>query len=507
MEVLYRKYRPTTFEDMVGQDVVKTVLENASKLDDPPHVYLFAGMRGTGKTTAARIFARALNCTSEGKKPCLKCESCKKFLEGSLDYVEMDAATHSSVEDARSLREIALIAPMSSRYRIFVIDEVHRLSPSAFDALLKIIEEPPHFSIFIFATTEPHKVPKTILSRVLRLDFSPVNTQLLASYLDKIASLEGYKLEKSLLLAIARRSEGSVRDSLSFLQQIFILFEKKSLSTKDIYSVLGIPDDEIISNMMNFIYKGDLSSLVNLIDSLRTSSFSPFAIVDSWIYFVLSKINTDTRPLKFIDRLIEAKSDLRYDPNPFMRFELEVYAIFSLLNRNVKINNDSDSKILEKKENIEEGIKKEDKVDINDINIKILANKITPPESFKEQKKVDLNIDQINKAYLKILEQIKNTNPLLHAKYVAAKPIKFEGNKITFGFSKKESRWHKEQFDSNKEEREMLRNMLSKELGFDVEITSEFIEKETKRDSKTKSSTLTFPDILQHFNAKEIKND
>ncbi|WP_052296033.1 DNA polymerase III subunit gamma/tau [Thermodesulfobium narugense] len=490
---MYRKYRPITFDDMIGQDVVKTVLENASKLDDPPHVYLFAGMRGTGKTTAARIFAKALNCTSEGKKPCLNCESCKKFLEGSLDYVEIDAATHSSVDDARSLREMALIAPMSSKYRIFVIDEVHRLSPSAFDALLKIIEEPPPFSIFIFATTEPHKVPKTILSRVLRLDFSPINPELLASYLDKIANLEGYKLEKNLLLAIARRSEGSVRDSLSFLQQIFMLFEKKNLSTRDIYLVLGIPDDEIISNMMQFIYKGDLDNLVNLMDSLRTSSFSPLAIVDSWIYFVLSKINTDTRPLKFIDRLIEAKGDLRYDPNPFMRFELEVYAIFSLLNSNMRVSDESDNRILEKTEDIKEVINKD---------IKLLT-----PESSIEQKRVDLSIEQINKAYLKVLEQIKSTNPLLHAKYVAAKPIKFENNKVTFGFSKKESRWHKEQFDSNKEEREMIKIMLSKELGVDVDVASEFIEKETKKDSKAKSSTLTFPDILQHFNAKEIKND
>uniref|UniRef100_A0A7C5PG59 DNA polymerase III subunit gamma/tau n=1 Tax=Thermodesulfobium narugense TaxID=184064 RepID=A0A7C5PG59_9BACT len=489
MEVLYRKYRPTTFDDMIGQDAVKTVLENASKLDDPPHVYLFAGMRGTGKTTAARIFAKALNCTSKDKKPCLNCESCKKFLESSLDYVEMDAATHSSVEDARALREMALIAPMSAKYRIFVIDEVHRLSPSAFDALLKIIEEPPPFSIFIFATTEPYKVPKTILSRVLRLDFSPVNPELLASYLEKIANLEGYKLEKNLLMAIARRAEGSVRDSLTYLQQIFMLFEKKSLSTEDIYSVLGIPDDKIISDIMRFLYEGDLNELVNLMDSLRTSSISPFAIVDSWIYFVLSRINVDTKALKFIDRLISLKNDLKYDSNPFMRLELEVYAIFSLLNSSVKINSESNLQSLS-------SVEKRDIKDIKDVDL----------NNAKEHS-ADLTIDQINKAYLKVLEQIKNTNQLLHAKYVAAKPIKFENNKVIFGFSKKESRWHKEQFDNNKEEREMIRKQLSKELGVEVQVASEFIEKETKRESKVKSSGLTFPDILQHFNAKEIKND
>ena len=528
MEVLYRKYRPVTFDDMIGQDVPKTVLENASKLSDPPHAYLFAGMRGTGKTTAARIFAKALNCTSEGKKPCLNCESCKSFAEGSLDYVEMDAATHSSVDDARSLREMALISPMASKYRIFVIDEVHRLSASAFDALLKIIEEPPPFSIFIFATTEPHKVPKTILSRVLRLDFSPVNPEILATYLDNIAKREGYKLERGLFLSIARRAEGSVRDSLSFLQQIFMLFEGKSLSTKDIYSVLGLPDEEVISNMMKFLYEGDLTRLINLMDFLRTSSLSPFAIIDSWIYFVLSRIALDQRPLAFIDRLIQVKNDLKYDPNPFMRFEMEVYAVFSILNTSKEIVvektpeiKDSPKKIHnEKKLTKTLETKAEPTVNKGPIPTEeSVANKesvtiektafIEESEVNKNNlKKADLTIEKINDAYSKVLDELKNNNQtMVHAKYIAAKPIRFEDNKVVFGFSRKESKWHKEQFDSNAKDREMVRSMLSKELGFEVQLSSEFIEKETKKEPKATSVGLTFPDLLQHFNAKEIKID
>lgn len=513
---------------MIGQEVPKTVLENASKLSDPPHAYLFAGMRGTGKTTAARIFAKALNCTSDGKKPCLNCESCKSFIEGSLDYVEMDAATHSSVDDARSLREMALISPMASKYRIFVIDEVHRLSASAFDALLKIIEEPPPFSIFIFATTEPHKVPKTILSRVLRLDFSPVSPEILATYLDNIAKLEGYKLERGLCLAIARRAEGSVRDSLSFLQQIFMLFEGKSLSTKDIYSVLGLPDEEVISNMMDFLYKGNLSRLVKLMDFLRTSSLSPFAIIDSWIYFALSRIATDQRPLAFIDRLIEVKNDLKYDPNPFMRFEMEVYAVFSILNANKEIfvektpaMKDSPKKVHSEKRFTKAVEIKTEPVTNKETAVieESAANKeiaiIERPAVVEEsaldknvEKKADLSIEQINNSYSKVLEDLKNSNQtIVHAKFIAAKPIRFENNKVVFGFSKKESKWHKEQFDSNAKDREMVRRMLSKELGVDVQLSSEFIEKETKIEPKVTSAGITFPDLLQHFNAKEIKID
>lgn len=229
---LYRKYRPQTFAELVDQNHIKITLQNQLETGKVGHAYLFTGPRGLGKTTTARLLAKALNCLNrkEGEyEPCNKCDSCKEIIEGrALDLVEIDAASHTGVDNVReNIIAAARTAPSSRKYKIFVIDEVHMLSISAFNALLKTLEEPPFYVVFILATTEVHKVPETIISRCQRFDFKRIPVNDIVKRLKYICEQEKIEVEEDVLKNIAHRSEGSIRDAESVLGQLFALGEKK----------------------------------------------------------------------------------------------------------------------------------------------------------------------------------------------------------------------------------------------------------------------------------------
>src|SRR4051812_49036895 len=220
--VLARKYRPQTFEDVTGQEHVVRTIENAIKLGRVAHAYLFAGPRGTGKTTAARLLARALNCEKgPTPHPCGVCKACTEIRDGtSTDVAEIDGASNNGVENVREIRENAKYLPQGSRFKIYIIDEVHMLSQAAFNALLKTLEEPPGHVKFIFATTEAHKLPDTILSRCQRHNFRRISTVAMLKRLQEIAALEKISISASALSLIVRQSEGGMRDALSLLDQV-----------------------------------------------------------------------------------------------------------------------------------------------------------------------------------------------------------------------------------------------------------------------------------------------
>ena len=273
-EVLARKWRPKHFDDVLGQEHVTRTLRNAIESKRVAHAYLFVGPRGIGKTTLSRIFAKALNCSATGDataEPCDKCANCTEIMAGtSLDVIEIDAASNNGVDNIRDIRDEAQFAPVNSRYKIYIVDEVHMLSAGAFNALLKTLEEPPPHVKFILATTEFDKLPATIVSRCQRFDLRRIPTSLILKNLSGICEKEGVTASEDALLAIARGAEGGMRDALSALDQI-ISFKGQNVTEADVLAVFGLVSRRQIEALTTAILKGDMAGGLKLIDELDQS--------------------------------------------------------------------------------------------------------------------------------------------------------------------------------------------------------------------------------------------
>ena len=269
---LYRKWRPLSFDDVVSQSHITTTLKNQIIANKTAHAYLFTGSRGTGKTTCARIFAKTINCLNmTDGEPCLECEICKQADNQSLtDIIEIDAASNTGVDDVRSLKESALYMPEQTRYKVFIIDEVHMLSNNAFNALLKLLEEPPEHVKFILATTEVHKIPPTILSRCQRFDFSRIKAEDIKNRLMFIASEEGFKLNEDAASLIAKLSDGGMRDALSMLDQCTAYSDEVSVET--VSSAVGISGREYVFDILNAVFDLNASKAINKVNELYSMS-------------------------------------------------------------------------------------------------------------------------------------------------------------------------------------------------------------------------------------------
>jgi DNA polymerase-3 subunit gamma/tau len=276
---LYRKYRPSVFADVIGQEHVTVPLSNALESGRTHHAYLFSGPRGCGKTSSARIMARSLNCEKgPTPNPCGECQSCKDLVAngpGSLDVIELDAATHGLVDDARDLRDKAFFAPVQSRYKIYIIDEAHQLGPGAANALLKVVEEPPAHVIFIFATTEPDKLIATIRSRTHHYPFRLVPPGTLAAHLEKVCNAEGVKVDKGVIPLVVRASGGSVRDALSVLGQLLAGAGKDGVSYEISIQLLGFTDGALLDDAIDAIAAHDGATLFKTIDRVIESGHDP----------------------------------------------------------------------------------------------------------------------------------------------------------------------------------------------------------------------------------------
>jgi DNA polymerase-3 subunit gamma/tau len=276
---LYRKYRPSTFLDVIGQEHVTTPLSNALTSGQIHHAYLFSGPRGCGKTSSARIMARSLNCEKgPTPEPCGTCQSCKDLVAngpGSLDVIELDAATHGLVDDARDLRDKAFFAPVQSRYKIYIIDEAHQLGPGAANALLKVVEEPPAHVLFIFATTEPEKLISTIRSRTHHYPFRLVPPAILSTHLEKVCESEGIKVAKGVIQLVVRASGGSVRDAQSILGQLLAGAGKDGVTYEVAVALLGYTDSALLDEAIDSIAASDSASLFNTVDRVVESGQDP----------------------------------------------------------------------------------------------------------------------------------------------------------------------------------------------------------------------------------------
>ena len=342
---LYRQYRPARFAEVIGQEHITTTLKNQVASDRPAHAYLFCGTRGTGKTTSARILARAVNCLSpEDGEPCGKCEACLITAnESASDITEIDAASNNSVNDVRDLIENAQYAPLKLRRRVFIIDEVHMLSGPAFNALLKTLEEPPEHILFILATTEPQKLPATIISRCQRFDFHRLSITDIKQTLKSVLKKAGASIEDGGLSLIARAAQGGMRDALSLADQC-LAFCGDNVTTKNVYDVLGSMEDAFLFDMSQALLASNAPEALRKLDSIMQAGrdLSVFAadlaahfralllsktcgrcedLLDCTEdemtrYLEQAKSTSEARLMLAVDRLIAAQNDMRYLPSP-----------------------------------------------------------------------------------------------------------------------------------------------------------------------------------------------
>lgn len=291
-KVFYRKYRPKNFDELIGQNNIKDVLINSIKLNKIAHSYIFTGPRGTGKTSTAKIFAKTLNCLNNNNGvSCDNCDMCNTYID-SPDIIEIDAASNNGVDEIRTLRDSVKIAPYNSKYKIYIIDEVHMLSNSAWNALLKTLEEPPAHVLFILATTEVNKIPETVMSRCQRFDFSKIPNDLMNSHLTNICKLENLEITEDALYEIVKLSNGCLRDALSFLDQI-----SKHSGLIDINLIennFGVLSKSKLSSLYEYIISGDKSNINVKIDEISNSGLTPMNFINEFVEFLLNKmINND----------------------------------------------------------------------------------------------------------------------------------------------------------------------------------------------------------------------
>lgn len=286
-QVLARKWRPKSFGELVGQDHVAQTLINALRSGRLPQALLFSGARGVGKTSSARIFAKSLRCPhSKDFVPCNQCETCEEIAQGRhLDVIEIDGASNNGVDAIRELRDSVGFMPASGKYKVYIIDEVHMLSTSAFNALLKTLEEPPPHVVFIFATTEPQKIPVTILSRCQRFDFRRIPTRQIVERLEKICQAEQVQYESEALWIIARQAEGALRDSQSLLDQA-ITFCQSNITSSQVTSVLGLTDRALLAATLKAITSRDMQACLNVIEQIYAGGFDPGVFVQDFLELV-----------------------------------------------------------------------------------------------------------------------------------------------------------------------------------------------------------------------------
>lgn len=320
-QALYRMFRPQSFEDVVGQEHVTKTLRNAISKGKQSHAYIFSGPRGTGKTSIAKVFAKAINCLNpHDGEPCNECAICKGITQGTNgDVIEIDAASNNGVDEIRNIRDKVKYAPSESKYKVYIIDEVHMLTTGAFNALLKTLEEPPAHAIFILATTEPHKIPPTIISRAQRFDFKAIGTEQIIERLRFVANEQELQYDEAALEFIAKASEGGMRDALSIMDQA-IAFGDEHLTLQDVLDVTGSVDEAALNDLFKEVVEGNVKEAFTRYHRFIAEGKEVNRLINDMIYFVRDTI---------MNKTVEGETE--YDA--LMRFDLEtLYHLIDIIN-------------------------------------------------------------------------------------------------------------------------------------------------------------------------------
>lgn len=485
---LYRKWRPQTFEDIIGQKHITQTLMNAISLNRISHAYIFSGPRGVGKTSTARILAKSLNCESGPTlHPCNKCERCVRITDGySMDVIEIDGASNNGVDSIRELRNKVNFAPTGGKYKIYIIDEVHMLSQGAFNALLKTLEEPPQHVIFVFATTDPHKIPSTILSRCQWFNFRRISLVDIIAKLKMIVKDEKLNIDDKTLNLIARSSTGSMRDAESALDQI-IAYCGKDITSQSVREVLGIIEEETFFEFIEAIIKNDPLKGIEIVN--RTSDLGEDAsqFIKNLMEYVhnlslikvcqkevanLQGIFTEDRErlleqskmikleklFNMVDYLAEAERKMRYTRHPWILLEMLVIKFTAGEHHSLKeVEEEKDgyfSDFSTRKELSESGKKNT-----------VAREEIPPKEKINDKvktKEISADLD-FNQAWATILNKIKETKISVYSFIIANNLINIENNKLIIGFNKKYI-FHKESLEK-KNNKILLQELIKAETG------------------------------------------
>ena len=511
--VLARKWRPKTFEEVVGQEHITKTLAGAIKQNRVSHAYLFTGPRGIGKTTTARLLAKALNCEKGPTSvPCNKCTHCKEIAIGSsLDVLEIDGASNRGIDEVRDLREKVKFAPASSRYKVYIIDEVHMLTTEAFNALLKTLEEPPPHVIFVLATTAPFKLPLTILSRCQRFDFRRIKSKEIVKKLAEIAKDEGLEIGEDILFQIARASEGSMRDGISVLDQLISLGGKK-VTQEDLQAILGIVPQETFFELTKALVENNTKGALNIISYIIDQGYDirHFAtdLLEHFRNLLMLKINEEVvdLPKDLRERLKEFKE--RFDQDRLLRMVEIVSQAREEMKRSDRVrlilemavvklakseSTVSVDEILRKIESIEERLgimPAQEELPIEEVpEEETPAAKIparhryaqalaggkdgasyppTPTALDGRIRQAGLELGGIKDVWGEVVKEIRKNSAVTGAFLMEGEPIALRDNLLTIGFNE-DFKFHKEQIEE-KENRELIQKALNKVFGKDFTI-------------------------------------
>ncbi len=460
--VLARKWRPQTFEEVIGQEHITQTLKNAISANRLSHSYLFSGPRGIGKTTTARILAKALNCEKGPlTQPCNKCDFCREISQSSsFNVLEIDGASNRGIDEVRELREKAKYLPAGTKYKVYIIDEVHMLTTEAFNALLKILEEPPSHLIFIFATTQPYKVPLTILSRCQRFDFRLLSLENILKRLKEICEVEQFKVDKESLFLIARRAEGSMRDAQTLLDQA-VTYGGKEVKTKDLSGLLGIVEEETLFRLTGNIAGGETRDSLMLVEELVTGGYDAHQFLkdlrEHFRDLLMGQVSDkpqdliDLPPervkkiveqagefsledlLEIIKMISEAEEELRKSNPP--RLTLEMLMI--RLTRNEKSIPPAVPRTAPPREHFPH------------LEIEEIKEEPAPPLPADREK---IGLDRVKEVWPKLIENLKKEKPVLSAYLLDAEPREVKGNLLTLSFR---NNFHQENIEASQNKKKI----------------------------------------------------